>query len=215
MFLFIRFGIGSLVKRLTVHRGMFHSIPAAVLCGELVYLSAAGTQEERLLKGAALTAGYLSHLILDEVCSIDSTGRVFKPFRLKKSFGTALKWSDPKRKFGTFMLYAAVCPLTYTLMNETKTVNLPETGVRIEETAGNFTGSITSNTKGAEVIAPALSSGVRRDNEMSVFSAPTPQQAAPDNYIPPLPQELSPLMPVGSEFVPPLPKTSPAPIFLQ
>ena len=105
IFLLIRFGLGTFLKNFTSHRGMIHSIPAAVLCGQLVFFVVTGTVAERLIKAAALTIGFLSHLILDEVYSIDSSG---SSIRLKKSFGTALKWTNQKKKGQVAVLYAAV-----------------------------------------------------------------------------------------------------------
>ena len=105
MLLFIRFGVGSWIKKITVHRGMIHSIPMAILAGQLTFFAVTGTIEERLLKAAALTIGFLSHLILDEIYSIDSTGT---KLRLKRSFGTALKWSNPKRPGSVAIIYASV-----------------------------------------------------------------------------------------------------------
>jgi membrane-bound metal-dependent hydrolase YbcI (DUF457 family) len=109
MFMFVRFGVGSMIKRITAHRGMFHSIPAAVFAGQIVFFLSSGSNEERLCKSAALVAGYLSHLILDEICSIDSTGQ---SLRLKKSFGTALKFYDPKRLGTSLALYAVIIGFT-------------------------------------------------------------------------------------------------------
>ncbi len=37
MYLVIRFGIGRLLRKWTVHRGIFHSIPAMAIVGELAY----------------------------------------------------------------------------------------------------------------------------------------------------------------------------------
>ena len=105
IFLLIRFGLSPLIKTLTVHRGMIHSIPMAILCGELVFFVVTGTVAERLVKAAALTIGFLSHLILDEVYSIDSSGT---SLRLKRSFGTALKWSNPKRPGSVTVIYSLV-----------------------------------------------------------------------------------------------------------
>jgi membrane-bound metal-dependent hydrolase YbcI (DUF457 family) len=118
MFFFIRFGVGWFIKKMTAHRGMIHSIPMAILSGEITYLLATGTTTERLIKASALIAGFLSHLILDEVFSIDSTGRLFKPFRLKRSFGTALKFSDTKHKFSTLAIYAIAGLLGYMVFGE-------------------------------------------------------------------------------------------------
>jgi hypothetical protein len=104
-FLFVRFAIGGLVKKLTVHRGMFHSIPAAILTGELVFCLSSGDFGERVVKSSAIVAGYLSHLILDEICSVDCAG---KKIRLKQSFGTALKFYDSKHIVTTAVLYLLV-----------------------------------------------------------------------------------------------------------
>lgn len=118
-FLFVRFIGGTLIRKLTSHRGMIHSIPMAILSGELTFFLAAGTVSERLVKAAALMFGYLSHLVLDEICSIDSTGRVL---RLKKSFGTALKWTDSKRKVPVLLLYTFVICLGYTMITHPEVV---------------------------------------------------------------------------------------------
>jgi membrane-bound metal-dependent hydrolase YbcI (DUF457 family) len=105
VFLLIRFGLAPLIKKITVHRGMIHSIPMAILCGQLVFFVVTGTVAERLVKAVALTIGFLSHLILDETYSIDSTGNTL---RLKKSFGTALKWTNPKRQGAVTLIYSLI-----------------------------------------------------------------------------------------------------------
>ena len=105
IFLLIRFGLAPLIKKVTVHRGMIHSIPMAVLCGELIFFVVPGEVLERLVKASALTIGFLSHLILDEVYSIDSTGAAL---RFKKSFGTALKWTNPKKQGSVTLIYSLV-----------------------------------------------------------------------------------------------------------
>ncbi|MCU0959607.1 MAG: metal-dependent hydrolase [Pirellulaceae bacterium] len=86
-----RFGVAELFRRYTVHRGMWHSIPAAASMGLLAFLI---TEHQNLLLrsywAGAATIGFLTHLVLDEFYSVD-----FRGVRLKKSFGTALKfWSD-------------------------------------------------------------------------------------------------------------------------
>ncbi|OHB76027.1 MAG: hypothetical protein A2W31_17395 [Planctomycetes bacterium RBG_16_64_10] len=88
MYLLVRFGFGKLLKQCSVHRGMFHSIPAACVAAELAFLLASGGLELRVFKAGAVLLGYLSHLLLDEIWSIEWTGYFF---RRKKSFGTALK----------------------------------------------------------------------------------------------------------------------------
>jgi hypothetical protein len=88
VYLLIRFGVTALLKRYTVHRGMFHSLPAAVIFGEIAFLLASGENVYlRLYTAGAVMLGYLSHLLLDEIYSFQwRHGRV----RLKESFGTAV-----------------------------------------------------------------------------------------------------------------------------
>jgi hypothetical protein len=84
----VRFGMGFLLKKFTIHRGMFHSIPAAAMAGELAFLLASGDDVRlRIFKASAVVIGFLSHLILDEIYSVEWTR-----FRIKKSFGTAFKF---------------------------------------------------------------------------------------------------------------------------
>jgi hypothetical protein len=90
----IRFGIGNLFRRFTKHRGMWHSIPAAIIAGLFTYLI--GLSPEfgiRTFKAWAVVLGFLSHLVLDEIYSVDLNGRKIK---VKKSFGSALKWTGKR-----------------------------------------------------------------------------------------------------------------------
>jgi hypothetical protein len=93
MYLVVRFGIGGMIRKFTVHRGMFHSIPAMLICGGLAFLLCGGSQAALSgFKAGGVMIGYLSHLVLDEIYSIEfASGR----WRMKKSFGTAMKlWGD-------------------------------------------------------------------------------------------------------------------------
>jgi len=89
IYLAFRFCVAEVFKRFTVHRGMWHSIPAAAIAGLLAFLIVSGTSLEiRLFKTAAVVLGFLIHLVLDEFWSFEvSRGRL----RIKKSLGTALK----------------------------------------------------------------------------------------------------------------------------
>lgn len=83
----VRFGVAEVFRRYTVHRGMWHSLPAAASVGLLTFLIA--DDQNLLLRGywsGCAVAGFLTHLVLDEIYSVD-----FRGVRLKKSFGTALK----------------------------------------------------------------------------------------------------------------------------
>jgi membrane-bound metal-dependent hydrolase YbcI (DUF457 family) len=89
VYLFIRFGIAEIFRRYTVHRGMWHSIPAAITCGMIAFmLCSCENMSIRLFKTMAVVVGFMSHLILDEMWSVDfRRGRYY----FKSSFGTALK----------------------------------------------------------------------------------------------------------------------------
>lgn len=87
VYLTIRFGLSALFKRITVHRGMFHSLPAAVIAALLAFLAHDCPEVEgRLIMANGVFLGYLSHLLLDEISSVDLGG-----MRVKSSVGSALK----------------------------------------------------------------------------------------------------------------------------
>ena len=70
---------------------MFHSAPAALIFGSICFLLVAGRLGSlwlELATGLAGTVGYLVHLVLDELWSVDFDGR---RIRVKRSLGTALK----------------------------------------------------------------------------------------------------------------------------
>jgi membrane-bound metal-dependent hydrolase YbcI (DUF457 family) len=88
-YLAIRVGLGEILGRFTVHRGMFHSIPALILTFLAAFLMCHnGTTEVRLFKAGGVAIGFFSHLLLDEIWAVK--WGVLGP-RTKKSFGTALK----------------------------------------------------------------------------------------------------------------------------
>ena len=90
IYVLIRFGIGNLFRHFTKHRGMWHSIPAAIIAGLVTYLVGLSPEISiRIFKAWAVVLGFLSHLVLDEIYSVDLNGRRIK---VKKSFGSALKW---------------------------------------------------------------------------------------------------------------------------
>ena len=90
LYVFIRFGVGWVFKRFTKHRGMWHSIPAALIAGLATFLICLSPElEVRVYKAWAVVVGFVSHLVLDEIYAVDWNGR---KIRIKKSFGTAMKW---------------------------------------------------------------------------------------------------------------------------
>lgn len=115
VYLLIRFGLAALLKRYTVHRGMFHSLPAAIIFAELAYLVCdCDDMVLRLYKAGAVVAGFMSHLLLDELYSIEwYRGRL----RLKRSFGTAVKlWGNSM--WANVSTYAKLGLLTFVVFND-------------------------------------------------------------------------------------------------
>jgi hypothetical protein len=90
---FVRYGLHALFYRFTVHRGIWHSLVAALACAfatVLVYYYGLGRPDGvAWLAGGFLLIGYLTHLTLDEIYSVDVMGA-----HIKKSFGTAIKFVD-------------------------------------------------------------------------------------------------------------------------
>jgi membrane-bound metal-dependent hydrolase YbcI (DUF457 family) len=108
-YLLVRFGVRWLFARFTVHRGMWHSLPVALLVSQWVFLAGDDVlgEENSLALGGAVFLGFVSHLLLDEIYSFQFKG--FLP-SFKSSSGTALKlFSDSKiATIGTWLVLAVV-----------------------------------------------------------------------------------------------------------
>ena len=90
--LFIYYGIGGIFKKLTHHRGIFHSIPAVLLSAllTLTLLNQIDLDVNiKIIISLSVGFGYLCHLILDELNSTVNLGGI--PFIPNKSIGTAVK----------------------------------------------------------------------------------------------------------------------------
>jgi membrane-bound metal-dependent hydrolase YbcI (DUF457 family) len=112
-YIFIRYFVSNLFKRFTVHRGMYHSIPAMFVAGLCVYLAYHSPDRHiRILLGCGVMIGFASHLILDEIWSVNWYG--VKP-KLKASAGTALKFgsSSLPATAGCYLLLGGLLYLAY------------------------------------------------------------------------------------------------------
>jgi membrane-bound metal-dependent hydrolase YbcI (DUF457 family) len=110
MYLAIRFGVAWLFRRLTVHRGMFHSLPAALIAAELVFLADNGPDTPgRMTLAVGVFLGFLSHLVLDELYSVDTRGL---KVRLNKAAGSALKLAS-RSASATLVTWSLLAGLTY------------------------------------------------------------------------------------------------------
>ena len=89
VFFVIRYPFGFLIDKLTKHRGAWHSIPMALIGTMIIYLVFFRSAfSSRIFFALVFFLCFLSHLILDEICSVKYFG-----LAVKKSFGTALKFS--------------------------------------------------------------------------------------------------------------------------
>jgi hypothetical protein len=116
MYLFVRFGITNIIRKYTVHRGMFHSIPACLIFAGLAFLmcATAPTLAIRCYKSGGVVAGFMSHLVLDEIYAIEWKGG---RWRFKKSFGTAIKfWGDDG--WSNFTTYAKLAIVVMFILGE-------------------------------------------------------------------------------------------------
>ncbi len=105
----IRFGVVEIFKRYTVHRGMWHSIPACVVCGLLTFLIVADLNlQVRFFKSGAVMLGFFSHLLLDEIWSVNlRSGRL----NVKRSSGTAIKFFG-KDSWANYSVYGKLIALS-------------------------------------------------------------------------------------------------------
>lgn len=102
----VRYGLHSVFHRLSVHRGIWHSILAAVFSAvttAIVFRYLLGKPEGvSWLAAAFMFVGYITHLVLDEVYSVDVMDT-----RLKSSFGTALKLFDRRHLYASAAMAGA------------------------------------------------------------------------------------------------------------
>jgi len=108
IYLFIRFGIGGIFKRYTVHRGMWHSVPACAIAGLVMFLICPKQElMVRLYLSVAVMLGFTVHLLLDEIWAVNlSTSKI----GLKTSWGTALKFYGDNA-WANFVTYAKLLVL--------------------------------------------------------------------------------------------------------
>lgn len=106
-FVSVRFGLHNVFHKYAVHRGIFHSVLAGVffacvasaMCFHLFDTNATVAW----LAGSFMFVGYLIHLLLDEMYSVDFHGD-----RIKRSFGSALKLIEWRSMSASFFMAVAV-----------------------------------------------------------------------------------------------------------
>lgn len=110
--LFVRYGLHTAFHRLAVHRGVWHTwiagLASAFACVIMFYYVFERPDGVAWLAGGFLFIGFLTHLILDEIYSVDVLGN-----RIKKSFGTAFKPFDFRNPIGSAVMAAAAVALLF------------------------------------------------------------------------------------------------------
>ncbi len=112
IYLLVRYPIWTIFQKVTVHRGAIHSIGVAVLFG----FATAAISFHLFIRPAFISwlialfifLGFILHLILDEIYSVDFMGH-----RLKNSFGTALKLVDFKDKKSSVIIIIGIAILWF------------------------------------------------------------------------------------------------------
>jgi membrane-bound metal-dependent hydrolase YbcI (DUF457 family) len=122
-YVIIRYFVANLFKRFTVHRGMYHSLPAMLIAGLCVYLAYHSPNRNiRLMLAGGVMIGFASHLILDEIYSVDFRGIRIK---LKSSAGSAIKFASPSVP-ATAMCYLILGGLLYLAYQDFQTAPEPD-----------------------------------------------------------------------------------------
>jgi hypothetical protein len=110
--LFVRYGLHTMFHRLTSHRGIWHSLIAGLACAFatviIFYYVFARPDGVAWLAGGFLLIGFMTHLILDEMYSVDVLGN-----HIKRSFGTAFKPIDTRNPAGSVAMTVAAVALLF------------------------------------------------------------------------------------------------------
>lgn len=142
IYLFFRFVVAELFRRYTVHRGMWHSLPAAAIAGLVAYLLCSSSdQDARMFKSFAVVLGFITHLVLDEIWAVDF--RYGVP-RVKKSFGSALKlWSETDQ-WANISTYGKLILITFIAFGDPVWMNkYRDQRDKLNDTANSFVRQLT------------------------------------------------------------------------
>jgi len=145
-FVVVRYVLIEPFRRFTVHRGIFHSIPmgALTLAGltALVHYGLGVSAVQSWTFGALFVLGFVTHLVLDELYSVDLANQ-----RIKRSWGTAIKLFDRDDTVWYVLLYLSI-PVVFWLAPNASTFFeiFPQLDLRIfppEELLALFSGGET------------------------------------------------------------------------
>ncbi len=113
------------IKTITKHRGVLHSIPFGLLCGELFYLFfvsefeffEAASKKMPVYFGAAIFIGHVSHLLTDEFYSLYDEEK--KTYKKKYTYGSAFTmYSEKSTPQANIAVYILVVMATAAISSE-------------------------------------------------------------------------------------------------
>lgn len=108
----VRYGLHYIFHKLAVHRGIWHSLLAGLFCSVataiVFYYLLRRPEGVAWLAAGFMMIGYLTHLILDEIYSVD-----VMDVRIKSSFGTAVKLIDRRYPLASLAMTAATAAAIY------------------------------------------------------------------------------------------------------
>lgn len=135
LYILIRFGFGWFLRHHSIHRGIYHSIPMCLIFAGLAFLLCnTGDLPVRYYKAGSVVLGFMSHLILDEIWSVE---RVGFGVHLKSSFGTAVKlWS--KCWWSTGLTYAFLLMVSVLVLNDPIWSGVSPTGQELHHIASDI-----------------------------------------------------------------------------
>lgn len=110
---FMRYVVLLTYSKMTVHRGIVHSLPymavLSVLSVHIASLLVGMSAENSWLIGLFIFMGSMVHLLLDEIYSVNILN-----MKVKRSFGSAFKVFEFKKWHFYLALYVSLIPLTLT-----------------------------------------------------------------------------------------------------
>lgn len=190
LYILVRFGLGAMLKKYTVHRGMFHSIPAAFIAvGCAFLLCATGDIYLRAFKAGGVLIGFFSHLILDEIWSIRvAGGRI----GLKSSSGTAMKlWGSDN--WANLSCYGKLILVGVLVLNDPIWAGVSPEGERLHAAVSAAVDSTLGSTILKKAEQRLLSSGDALANKVAssqgTQASSTPNVALPQQTSPTLQQQ--------------------------
>lgn len=118
----VRFAGSWMLSKMSVHRGMFHSVPALAIAALAVFVGwKSDEMGVRILMAASVAMGFLSHLVLDEIYAVQWNGLAPE---LNQFAGSATKFFG-KSMMANIFTWSLVAGLTWLSLGRAGVVEEP------------------------------------------------------------------------------------------